>query len=462
MASSQTIRIETTSPSHGGLMFLPRAWIKQLDLVSNGRYLLAFGAKQVSVVVREQTVRAGQDVAHVTPLIAQSLLLPKSSWLPLFRSGNVLRLGYVFGILADVKTDGDQVIGQQNSVFQILLEEAASKGMYGYVFSPLDLDWENLCVTGYRRLGHNRWSKEQVPFPDVVYDQIISRTFENRADVAPERERLYKLLAPRYFNPGYFDKWQVHEWLSKNVRTASYVPNTICFRSVEQTAEFLYRYSDVYMKPVHGSLGIGILRVRRQPDGRVFYQLKKKDGSLNQKHAGSISVFLKEYQRRLLRGPYIIQEALRLRTWQGRPFDIRLVLQKDETGHWQRTKMFCRIAQEGQITSNLSTGGDAISAKQLLSEILQNDKNVSRVMKELRQIGDLIPGVIEQEHGGTIGELGLDLGLDESGRIWVIEVNAKPWKKPNIAEGEWKNLALLAFQRPVQFATYLCQKHLDG
>ncbi|MGZ4135856.1 MAG: YheC/YheD family protein, partial [Tumebacillaceae bacterium] len=64
--------------------------------------------------------------------------------------------------------------------------------------------------------------------------------------------------------------------------------------------------------------------------------------------------------------------------------------------------------------------------------------------------------------GGPIGELGLDLGLDESGRIWVIEVNAKPWKKPNIAEGEWKNLALLAFQRPVQFATYLCQKHLDG
>ncbi|MGZ4031733.1 MAG: hypothetical protein ACXVDJ_05680, partial [Tumebacillaceae bacterium] len=210
MASSQTIRIETTSPSHGGLMFLPRAWIKQLDLVSNGRYLLAFGAKQVSVVVREQTVRAGQDVAHVTPLIAQSLLLPKSSWLPLFRSGNVLRLGYVFGILADVKSDGDQVIGQQNSVFQILLEEAASNGLYGYVFSPLDLDWENLCVTGYRRLGHNRWSKEQLPFPDVVYDQIISRTFENRADVAPERERLYKLLAPRYFNPGYFDKWQVH------------------------------------------------------------------------------------------------------------------------------------------------------------------------------------------------------------------------------------------------------------
>ncbi|MGZ4122861.1 MAG: hypothetical protein ACXVOI_06580, partial [Tumebacillaceae bacterium] len=59
-----------------------------------------------------------------------------------------------------------------------------------------------------------------------------------------------------------------------------------------------------------------------------------------------------------------------------------------------------------------------------------------------------------------LGVYRLDFGVPEA--IWVIEVNAKPWKKPNIAEGEWKNLALLAFQRPVQFATYLCQKHLDG
>jgi hypothetical protein len=40
----------------------------------------------------------------------------------------------------------------------------------------------------------------------------------------------------------------------------------------------------------------------------------------------------------------------------------------------------------------------------------------------------------------------------------VIEVNAKPWKKPNTEEGEWRDLALLAFQRPVQFAKYLCRE----
>lgn len=462
MASSQTIRIETTSPSHGGLMFLPRIWMKQLELLNNGRYTLAFGAKRLSVLIREQTSRAGTEVTHVTPLVAEALDLPISRHLPLFRSGDVLRFGYVFGILADVKTEGDQVVGQQRQVFEILLEEAGRLDLYAMVFAPEDVDLENSRVTGYRYLGNGFWTKVQAPIPDVVYDQIISRKFAGRDDVAPVREQLYARLAPRYFNPGYFDKWQVHQWLSSHYQTASYVPDTVCFKTVEQAAEFCYRHSDVYMKPVHGSLGIGILRVRRQPDGRVFYQMKRQDGSLKQGTVGAISVFLKENFRRLKNGPYVIQEALKLRTWQGRPFDIRMVLQKDETGRWQRTKMFCRIAQEGQITSNLSTGGDALSAKQLLSEILPNDKIVNRTMKELRQMADLIPGVIEQEQEGTLGELGLDLGLDENGRIWVIEVNAKPWKKPNVAEGEWKDLALLAFQRPVQFAKYLCQKHLDG
>lgn len=465
MALPKKIRVEAAAPSVRGTLFLPRTVLKELSL-GNGSYPLSFGAKRTTVTVREleslpeRGGKGGDPIALVSPDVLHTLHLPEKK-LSLHKSGPGLRFGYVLGILANVKAEGERITGQQQQTFRNLLTAATQSGMHGYVFSPLDIDWKDLSVTGYW-LDGKRWTKSRVPLPDVLYDQIISRTYENRSDVAPERQRLYKLLAPRCFNPGYFDKWQVHQWLQGSARTKSYVPDAAIFQSVEQAAGFLYRHPDVYMKPVHGSLGIGIIRVQRRSDGRVYYQMKTKEGGLRQGQVGTISTFLKRYQGRLKKGPYLLQKALWLRTYQGRPFDIRLLLQKDSTGRWQRTKSFCRIAQQGQITSNLSTGGDALAVKQLLKDVLRDDKKVTKVMKSLNAIAEAVPAVIEKEVGGTLGELGLDLGLDDFGRIWVIEVNAKPWKKPNTQEGEWKDLALLAFQRPVQYALYLCKQHLEG
>ncbi len=458
MASSKPIRIEPSSLKHGGTIVLPRAKMKEFNLTP-GSYTLAFGQKNASVRLRSSD-RPEPDVVRVSSDLIHALHLPVGEQLSLYRNGEQIGFGYVFGILANLKTDGDQVCGSQQKVFRNLLQSAHALQMYGYVFSVAGIDWESQTVLGYRLEDETRWANKRLPLPDVVYDQIISRTYINKSEVAQARERLMRLVASRYFNPGYFDKWQVQRWLKNDRRTAAYMPDAIRFESVEQSAPFLYQYSDVYLKPVHGSLGIGIIRAQRRPDGRVFYQIKKKDGSLRQEYSGSVSVFLKKFQVRLKKGPYMIQRTLRLKNWQGRPFDIRILLQKDGTGSWQRTKMFCRIAQHGQITSNLSSGGDALAVKQLLKDMYDGIL-VRKIIRQLREVAEAIPLAIEQGGIGTVGELGLDLGLDEEGRIWVIEVNAKPWKKPNTEDGEWRDLAQLAFQRPVQYAKYLCETALN-
>ncbi|TCP58937.1 glutathione synthase/RimK-type ligase-like ATP-grasp enzyme [Tumebacillus sp. BK434] len=457
MASSKAIRIAPSSLAHSGVLALPRGYLKELSL-QPGDLQLFFGAKQARIQLRPSE-KGAADTAYVSADLLRELHLPTGGKLTLHKTGAGLRFGWLLGILANVKTEHGQPTGQQKQVFKNLLNAAAGENLYAYVFSAADIDWAEATVTGYHLEGKAGWAWRKLPLPDVVYDQIISRAYSNRPDVAEARERLKSLLGKRFFNPGYFNKWQVHQWLQSDRRMLEHVPDAICFESVAQAAPFLYQHPDVYVKPVHGSLGIGIIRARRRPDGRMFYQIKTKDGSLRQQYAGSVSVFLKKFEKRLKKGPYLIQRTLRLKSWQGRPFDIRILLQKDGAGVWNRTKMFCRIAQQGQITSNLSTGGDALAVKQLLHE-MYDDTKVRRIMKQLKDISSAVPQVIEQQNGGTVGELGLDLGLDENGNIWVIEVNAKPWKKPNIEEGEWRDLALLAFVRPVQFAKYLCESDL--
>lgn len=37
-----------------------------------------------------------------------------------------------------------------------------------------------------------------------------------------------------------------------------------------------------------------------------------------------------------------------------------------------------------------------------------------------------IAETLEEQIDGTLGELGLDIGVDRNGRVWLFEVNAKP------------------------------------
>lgn len=461
MANSTRIRIDTVTSLNGELMLLPRTWMKSVQL-ANGFVQIVYGGRETRVLVRELPPRAEQARVQISESVQRALLVPDGARVELHYAAGRLRLGYVFGVLADLRTDGEMLTGQQVAVFKHLLRTADEVGMSGYVFSPLDIDWKDQFVLGYcYDQNRDKWQRRRMPLPDAVYDQIVSRKFQKRNDVREQRERLFQWVGVRGFNPDFFDKSQVHRWLAGHPRTKTLVPDTILFKSTTQASHFLYRYPDVYLKPIHGSLGIGILRLKRKQDGQVIYQMKKKSGGLTQGVAGSISEFLKKFAVRLRRGPYLLQETLHLKTWHGRPFDIRMLLQKDSTGQWQRTKTYCRIAQDGDITSNLSTGGDAVAVKAMLKEVLASDKAVNRVMKELSRIAEDVPAVVEAAVNGTVGELGLDLGLDDSGKIWVIEINAKPWKKPNIEDGEWRELSLLAFQRPVQFAKHLCQTTRD-
>lgn len=457
MAKVERVTITPTSPSLGGTILMPASSMKSLG-ISSGEHVVAFGVHKMNCYVKAtDNRRDSKEVVSVPTHVIDKLRLPANTKLSLIKKGNKIRFGYVFGIMANVKVDKGKVVGQQERTFRHLLRAADNLGMFGYVFSPLDIEWDTNTVKGYHVDSGGNWKSLKVPLPDVMYDQIITRTFQNRQDVKVAVERLHTLVAPRYFNSGYFDKWQVHQWLTSDDSTKRYVPETVLFQSVEASAPFLYRFPDVYIKPVHGSLGIGIIRARRRGDGQVYYQDKQKNGSLRQGTLGSVSVFLKKFEKRFRNSMYVMQETLHLMTWKERPFDIRLVLQKDGSGQWRRTKTFCRVAQAGEITSNLSTGGDAITVRQLLQDVLRDSKRVESVMKEIRKMAAEIPVVIEREVGSAIGELGLDLGLDNQGRVWVIEVNAKPWKKPNIEESEYKELALLAFERPVQFAFHLCE-----
>ena len=127
-------------------------------------------------------------------------------------------------------------------------------------------------------------------------------------------------------------------------------------------------------------------------------------------------------------------------------------MQRTSGGTWALTKIFSRIATPGRFTANLTRGGEGCRIDLLLRRVYGRHHAV--LQRNLHAAGIELAREIEHTVAGTVGELGLDLGLDRRGRIWLIEVNSKPFLQMTREAGSARTLSL-SVQRPLRFAKYL-------
>jgi hypothetical protein len=86
--------------------------------------------------------------------------------------------------------------------------------------------------------------------------------------------------------------------------------------------------------------------------------------------------------------------------------------------------MGVRCGQSGSITANLHGGGTAWEAAPFLKCEFGNEQ-AKEQMNTLIELSTKIPLALESAHG-RLAELGIDLGVDRNGRVWLLEVNSKP------------------------------------
>ena len=64
-----------------------------------------------------------------------------------------------------------------------------------------------------------------------------------------------------------------------------------------------------------------------------------------------------------------------------------------------------------------------------------------------------------------MGEMGIDVGVDQAGKLWFIEINLRPARRLFTLIGE-HNTRLLSIQRPMLYSQYLAgfrqRKELSG
>jgi hypothetical protein len=185
-----------------------------------------------------------------------------------------------------------------------------------------------------------------------------------------------------------------------------------------RTLRMMRTYSSLFIKPNHGSGGTGIIRAKRTQNGyEVRCGQKHKHVSSNSLYK-TIQTYWKPSQK------YLIQRGLRLAQYDGSIFDIRIYMQKPES-KWIISGMVSRVAAPNQYVTNYHKGGHAEPLHKVLSTLLANNRSkVNDCLNRITNLSYIIAETINKRH--SIRELGIDLGIEKNGRLWIIEANSKP------------------------------------
>lgn len=448
----------TTFENPGAFVRIHPALTRRISVRMDSTFDCVVGQRTTPIrVVLDATVP--QDQILVSENLCRELL-PNIDlgWLNVTLSQNQMKVGPLIGVLCNPVWKPKQGVLASNKQLpglQKMTEIGRRVGALVFVFGIRDVDFETKRIRGFV-WGGGRWVPYVFPFPDVIYDQVISRKLERSKQYVQKRQRISEMYRGRIFNDGFFDKWEVHQWLTGDKRTRQHVPQTSMYTKPRSCVQFIRTHPVTFLKPVHGSLGLGIIRLIQQNNGSVVYEIKRRDAK-GQFTAVSVDAAVEGLKRRLSTRPYLMQQGLSLARYQDRPFDVRIVLQRDGTGEWKRTKMFARVAGSGEFTSNLSSGGEAMSVPNVLKTLYKREPDRKRVQRTMHKVAGLVPIVMEEQSGKHIGELGVDIGLDDKGQVWIIEVNSKPWKRPDTEKGR-QDIVDLAFERPIHYAIHLASK----
>ncbi|WP_028612663.1 YheC/YheD family protein [Paenibacillus harenae] len=222
----------------------------------------------------------------------------------------------------------------------------------------------------------------------------------------------------RYKSTSIKSKWLKTKWLLRAAKIRSYVPQTLLF-SRSSLGSMLSRYSTVYFKPTGGTGGFHIVRITKAGNG---YQTQHNSAK---KRFPTRDALYGHLKKRAKGRSFLMQKGIKLAAANGRPFDIRVMVQKSVGGVWKSTALFTKVGRPGKVATNYHQGGDLGYFQQTMSKAGFSKSRIKEKEAELKRLGTSVGRLFDKRISG-FRELGLDVALDARGRAWILEVNTRP------------------------------------
>lgn len=330
---------------------------------------------------------------------------------------------------------------QNSPGLKALVRAVESLGLPVLYFSlPQDRLEEGLLLG--TTFSHQVFKLRYYPIPPMIYDLGVFPPNYRESKKAVRKALEQKEV--QFLNTrSAFSKWSTYTLLSTDPQIAPHLPKTVLFEHGDDLLQMLSDYPKVCVKSLWGSRGKEVLFIEKKGDR---FSLIYPDGIVKRylnldELANSISFFMKGNN-------WLIQETVNLATWKNCRIDLRALVQKVTLQRWACTALCLRRAQPHGLITSTSHGGTVFNAFPILSKLWPSHSE--ELVKEVKKLSLHVAQTLEN-HVGPLGELGIDIGVDQDGQIWLFEVNGKPGKTTIRKLGNKRKIRL-AYERPLRYA----------
>ncbi|MCR2802549.1 YheC/YheD family endospore coat-associated protein [Paenibacillus soyae] len=405
------------------VVYLSSPLYKQFKLAGKRSIRIKLGNVAISAPVKLLR-RAGNHV-YLSAGVRNAIKVPKTGNVCLISTGdNEIQLGPLVGILTDTIHPAESYPFGNRSGFIKEVIRTGSRKAYMFGFTPNDINWQKETVNGYFLNAQGGWFRKVVPLPDVVYNRLPNRKAESTSYISSVRERFVKKQIP-LFNWSFLNKADVYKLLDNDPEALAHLPESVANPSPAKIKEMLEKYQFLYFKPGGGSLGIGIYRLTYHPVRGYFVRYRRGSQNVLVRYP-SFSSMMRMLQARLggRISQYVAQQGIRLVEIDKCQLDFRFHMHKNGHNQWVPAGIGAKKAGRGSVTTHVKNGGSLMTPEQALGRTFGSEANA--ILEKAKRVAVKLSEAIERNYPHRLGELGLDIGIDKSGDVWMFEANAKP------------------------------------
>ncbi|WP_173917528.1 YheC/YheD family protein [Halobacillus sp. Marseille-Q1614] len=359
-----------------------------------------FGECKKTCSIRQLKTLPTDSVA-LSKTFAYPFTLPENIPYELKITGNTLTIGPIIGIISTYNRFFSWETGRLNKYDEI-------KGLV-FVCEEADVDIKKRSIKGYWfNRQKSTWSEGMFPYPDVWFNRYGNLDKHLNHSLRLKKDH-------HIINSKTIDKWDQYKIIQKISSEHPVMPRTERF-SMENLVTMLRECKEVYLKETNRADGHGIMMIRIQEKGFLLIDHKNHSTQFT-----SLRLLYNQLLQIENLNNYLIQQSVAYR-FNSQNLDFRIYLQKNESHEWFSPGFFSRVSKKDSIITNyknrerISPGNKALKQIYKLTESAAKEKE-----KEMFQISKKICEAIENT-GIHLGDIAVDIILDQQLHIWVLEV----------------------------------------
>lgn len=382
-----------------------------------------------------------QSIVELPKAMMNHFTIPADLPYEIYLEGNHLHIGPVIALLLAKRNHLTPEYLEKHRGY--LINYRMIKGLI-YICSLNGINPKNQTVEGFyfdpNAKGKEQWKKGIFPYPGAVFRRI--RVYKNA-----HYDHLITHIERKIFNPHFLDKSKLWDSLSPDPILVKYLPHTKPLNHLQDLNEMLDLYGQVYLKPANSYMGKGISTVKKMRNGYLFTNRHKEKTMIrSSRQASSFLRYLKRGRK------YLIQQSVAL-TFNNRNVDFRVILQKDESQHWDCSGIIARFGRSGRFYTNdvssIGLGKDALRTIFHLDEDAAAEKE-----KEIISICTAVCRRLDTIYGPS-GDMGIDVAVDQNLRVWILEINSLQHHKMAAYLIDDPHMYARVMSRPLEYAKAL-------